>query len=172
MYENRGLFVRSFSQQSSISECTLLGHFCQETNRRKHRIQCMVLGRQPSSRLLDGLYKFQTAFVRLFMILTAFRLLVNFMIAIVRIFYYYSILGGLNWRNNHCTKYFHCLLMFPISWIIQIQTVPVYASALLQIMGNSQWKCTQKTFFQIKNIGYQLTSGTGNLQPDSISCNT
>ena len=55
----------------------------------------------------------------------AFGLLINFMMAIVRIFHYYSILGGLNWRNNHCTKYFHYLLMFPISWIIDIDSASV-----------------------------------------------
>ena len=37
----------------------------------------------------------------------------------------YSILDGLNWRNNYCTKYFHYLLMFPISWIIDIDSASV-----------------------------------------------
>ena len=54
----------------------------------------------------------------MFIILTAFGLLINFMMSIVRIFHLYSILGGLNWRNNNLIKYFHYFLMFPISWII------------------------------------------------------
>ena len=43
---------------------------------------------------------------------------------LVKIFHY-SILGGLNWRNNYCTKYTHYLLMSPISWIIDIDSASV-----------------------------------------------
>ena len=90
----------------------------------------MVLAGQPSSRHLDGLYRFQTAtWKRRFLggWLLYWRLLDCLIILwwLAGIFHYYSILGDLNWRNNHCTKYFHYLLMFPISWIIDIDSASV-----------------------------------------------
>ena len=58
---------------------------------------------------------------------------------LVRIFHYYSILGGLNWQNNHCTKYIHYLLMFPISWIIDIDSASVSSThtALIHTVGQN-----------------------------------
>ena len=67
---------------------------------------------------------------------------------LVRIYYYYSILGGLNWRNNHCTKYFHYLLRFPFSWIIYIDSASVSSTHIQHTyIGQSNktpdiaWKC-------------------------------
>ena len=62
------------------------------------------------------------AFGRLLIVLTAFGLLINFMMASLSLVQYSLAALAV---FNHCTKYFHYLLMFPISWIIDIDSANV-----------------------------------------------